>query len=373
MLEAAGIAFTSPDGKVLLCHRTDGLGWAFPGGGKKDEETIGACAVREVWEETGYRAGHSGKFLCRRVKDDCDFTTFHYEVDDEFIPKLNHEHDSYVWAAPDAAMQMQLHPGVPIALRLIKGPMTEVELSKAIRDCELVSPQFIENVCLIDMRISGTGFSYRPALKEWVYRREGLYLTSDFLERCNGIPIIYDHPASKILDSNEFSKRVVGTMQLPYIKGTEVWGIARLYDAQAIKDVIQNTMSTSPSVVFRDPKVNYTIELTDKETLLIEGNPSFLDHLAICEKGVWDKGEDPTGIRVDSESSGDPQEQVVTAKLDDTIGEVPVASLPPTGGGDFPAPPMQSIPPAISDLVTGISAFAERLDKFMARRDLMVR
>ena len=49
-------------------------------------------------------------------------------------------------------------------------------------------------------------------------------------------------------------------------------------------------------VVLRDTKENFRVELEDGSTLLIEGKPSLLDHLAICERGVWDKGEEPSGI-----------------------------------------------------------------------------
>lgn len=276
MITAAGILFKSPKDRILLMHRTDGEGWAFPGGVKKEHETLEQCATRECWEETGYRSGHSGKLLCRRCRGDVDFTTFQYDCDDEFVPKYNHEHDAHVWVDSNHATSLQLHPGCLIALRKLKG-MTEVELAEAIRDQELASPQVIENVHLYDMRISGTGFSYRPKLNEWVYRRESIYLTPEFLARCNGIPIIMEHPDKQILDSDEFAKRVVGTMMLPYVKEQDVWGIGRIYDSEAVKMMNETELSTSPSVVFRDPKVNYSIAMEDGSDLLVEGNPSFVE------------------------------------------------------------------------------------------------
>jgi 8-oxo-dGTP pyrophosphatase MutT (NUDIX family) len=371
MTVASGILFKSPEGRVLLCRRTDGLGWCIPGGIQKPGETIESCAVRECLEETGYLTGHAGRLLTRRVSGDVDYTTFIYDSDDEFIPKLNHEHDAFVWINPDHANSMDLHPGVNIALRKMKG-MNELELAEAIRDQELVSPQYIENVMLVDMRISGTGFSYRPKLNEWVYRRDTIYLSPEFLRRCSGIPIILDHPSTQILNSDEFSKRVVGTMFLPYAKGDEVWGIAKIYDKRAQIAVNDFELSTSPSVVFRDTKVNYNIEMEDGSNLLVEGNPSFVDHLAICEKGVWDKGGDASGIRIDSEATGEPTEKVVTAKPDQG-GIFPEPPLPVGGSSNVPAPPMQSIPPGLAGLADNMSKFAERLDKFMTRKDLMVR
>jgi hypothetical protein len=196
-------------------------------------------------------------------------------------------------------MKIDLLPGVETALRRLS--MTEMDVAEAIRDGELASPQPFENAVLVDMRISGTGVAYRPKLKEWVYRRPEIYLTDTFLKRCQGIPVIYEHPPEKaVLDSGTFTKQVVGVMQLPYIKGEDVWGIARIYNEEAAAEFSSEPMSTSPSVVFRDLAVNYEVELDNGETLLVEGNPSYLDHLAVCARGVWDKGGDPIGIRVDS-------------------------------------------------------------------------
>jgi hypothetical protein len=178
-----------------------------------------------------------------------------------------------------------------------------------------------------------------------------------------------EHPDTQILNSDEFAKRIVGTMFLPYIKGEDVWGIAKIYDIEAISMITDDQLSTSPSVVFRDPKVNYNIELEDGGTLLVEGKPSFVDHLAICEKGVWDKGGDASGIRIDNDSTatGEPRPQVITAKPDES--ELP----PPVGANLAPAPNQQAIPPNILALVDGLNQFTDRLDRFMARRDLMVR
>jgi hypothetical protein len=201
-------------------------------------------------------------------------------------------------------MAFELHPGVVIALRRLR--MNEFEAAEAIRDGELASPHPFENVLLADMRISGTGVSYRPKLNEWVYRRPEHYLTPEFLKRAAGMPVIYEHPDDSVLDSDSFGERVVGTMQLPYIKGEDVWGVARIYDKSTQKELIDGELSTSPSVVFRDPHVNYEIDLKDGSTMLVEGEPSYVDHLAICAKGVWDKGDGPPGVRVDSAPKVDP-------------------------------------------------------------------
>lgn len=96
---AAGIIARSPSGRVLLCRRTDGQGWCWPGGHLKDGESIERCAAREFFEETGRRIS-VGRLLMRSAKHGVDFSTFITDVDDEFVPRLNHEHSAFMWADP---------------------------------------------------------------------------------------------------------------------------------------------------------------------------------------------------------------------------------------------------------------------------------
>ena len=169
----------------------------------------------------------------------------------------------------------------------------ELVVARLMAAGELPSPQNYHNVKLYNMRVTGTGVSFRPALKEYVYRRPENYLTQEFLDRCNGLAVIVKHPQSSIMDSDEFIDRVAGTVFLPYIRGDEVWAICKVYDAEAIKTLDDEQMSTSPAVLLSGGE---KMKLEDGSNLLIEGRPKLLDHLAIVARGVWDKGGDPTGI-----------------------------------------------------------------------------
>lgn len=171
---------------------------------------------------------------------------------------------------------------------------TELDIAKAIRAGELGSPQQYENLWLFDVRVTGTGTAYRKAHDEYVYRAPEHFLTDEFVERCNGLPLIFEHP-STLLTTEEFRNRSIGTVILPYIKGDEVWGIAKVFDEDAAKLMMTTHASTSPAVMFRDADSTETIQI-DGKTVLIEGKPSLLDHLAICEVGVWDKGGEPSGV-----------------------------------------------------------------------------
>jgi hypothetical protein len=173
----------------------------------------------------------------------------------------------------------------------------ELGVAKAMRDGELASPQRFGNILLVDMRVTGTGAAYRSQLKEFVWRDPSLYLNDHFVARCNGLPVILEHPADGgPLDSEEYHERNVGTVFLPYVKGTEVWAITKIYDDAAAKMLCEERLSTSPMVVFKDADGTAEYELKDGSTLLVEDKPSLLDHLAICPLGTWDRGGPPVGV-----------------------------------------------------------------------------
>ncbi|MFD4246477.1 NUDIX hydrolase [Streptomyces sp. NPDC058525] len=53
LVPAASAVVVDDDGRVLLQRRTDNGMWALPGGKMELGESIGDCAVRETFEETG--------------------------------------------------------------------------------------------------------------------------------------------------------------------------------------------------------------------------------------------------------------------------------------------------------------------------------
>ena len=209
--------------------------------------------------------------------------------------KLDGEHVGWCWAPLNNPPQ-PLHPGCQIAIDRLT--MNETGVAQAIADGRLTSPQHYDNMWLFAIRITGTGVAYRHKHKEFVWRDPALYMTPEFLARCNGKPVIMEHPKKGFLNSKEFADRIIGTTVLPYLKEVEqeVWGIIAIYDDEAATMMRDEQLSTSPCVVFRDPTVNNTVELEDGSKLLIEGLPSLYDHIAVVRAGVWDKGGDPVGV-----------------------------------------------------------------------------
>lgn len=373
---AAGVILLS-GGKILLLKRSgegDHPGkYCFPGGGIEEGETAEQAALRECQEEIGF-APSSLKLVGQTSKHGVDFSTFIASHPEQTEPTLNGEHDSFAWASIDEAANLPLHPGCADTLGIAQdvrsdAQVTELDIAIAIRDGKAKSPQTFSNITLFDVRITGTGVACR-VLKgkdgkktriEYVMRDPALYLNDRFLMRCQGLPVIIEHPEIDVLNSKEFSDRIVGTILLPYIKGNEVWGIAKVYDDSASQIMSENELSTSPSVVFRDPAANEVVELEDGNHLLIEGEPSLLDHLAIVHAGVWDKGGKPSGIKSSTvhastaeASRADSADQPCT-----TLGEKVMADTKPEvaakkdGEGEV----------SLGDIMSAIQSLGARLDQ----------
>jgi 8-oxo-dGTP pyrophosphatase MutT (NUDIX family) len=310
---AAGICFATLDGRILLMHRVDGQGWAFPGGGIEGEETAEQAARREVLEETGLEFTDKLTLWTRRARDGVDFTTF-LAPTEEFVPTLNNEHDAYQWADRRFALNSpDLHPGVYIALKRFE--MDELGVAKAMVAGEITSPQRYGNMLLISIRVTGTGHSFRYAHDEHVWRDPSLYMNPEFLERCNGLPVVLEHPKKNMLTTKEFRDRIVGTIFVPYFKEMEqeVWCIAKIWDMDMAEILESEKTSTSPAVVFMGMSPGEKLPLSDGKHLLIENKPSLLDHLALLVPdedssgaGVWDKGLELSGVEsVDAIATAD--------------------------------------------------------------------
>jgi 8-oxo-dGTP pyrophosphatase MutT (NUDIX family) len=341
MSKGAGILFVSMNGNALFLKRSDAAldcagCWDFPGGGQEGDETADQTAIRECREEIGFvpegarifhtrtasplagdgktvGIGSAGSFPVLTpagptaievppsdvaMPPDVDFTTFLQRVTNEFTPELNGEHTGFAWAPLDSPPE-PLHPGCRIALDRLK--MNELGVARAIAEGRLTSPQKYENVWLFAIRITGTDVAYRPRHEEFVHRSADYWLTPEGVARCNGLPVIFKHPTdAPLLTGEEFRKRIVGTVFLPYVAGDELWAIAKIYVDAAAELLGEGELSTSPGVNFANFSVNVALRLENGSKVLVEGDPSLFDHIAICELGVWDKGGEPSGVRAES-------------------------------------------------------------------------
>jgi hypothetical protein len=175
--------------------------------------------------------------------------------------------------------------------------LSDFQTAEAIRDGALPSPTKYGDFWLFDLRITGTGAAYRGSLGEWAIRDPNTWLSDDFVNRCNGLAVIDGHPDRAGLNHDEFRERAIGSIVLPYRKDDEVRGVAKIFDADAALMMQTTHRSTSPGVM--PQKGNDPVELEGGAKVLAEDLPLILDHLAICEAGVWDKDGPPDGIRLD--------------------------------------------------------------------------
>lgn len=358
MIKAAGILFLTDAGEALFLKRGNGSDhpgeWCFPGGQLEGDETAEQAAEREAIEELGSLPDGKRVLLTRRIAADnladpieVDYTTFLQRVGNRFDPQVNGEHTGFAWARPDEPPE-PLHPGCRIAVQRLK--MNELGVAQAMAAGELVSPQRYENMTLFALRITGTDTAYRRSLDEFAYRRPENYLTPEFLQRCQGLPVIWEHPEKSLLDSKEYSRRAIGAIMLPYFQGNEVWGIARIQDDEAAREMTDTQLSTSPAVHFEDPTVNRKVALEDGATLLIEGDPSLIDHLAICPQGVWDKGGSPAGVRSETRKDS------IVAEEDDKKAREDSAKAD--------AARMDAVLSGITSLTDSMAGLARRMDSF---------
>jgi len=173
--------------------------------------------------------------------------------------------------------------------------MNEMDIARAIVAETQPSPTTFFGSTYMAMRFTGTGVAHRPSIDEFVYRDPAIWLSDSMARRIVGVPVIAEHAAGKVLDGEELSRRVIGTVALGFIKAAELWAVTRVIDALAAAALKSGEFDTSPAVLFAQPSGNYIVTIADDERLLVEGEPSFIDHLAIVwtgagNAGVWSKG-----------------------------------------------------------------------------------
>lgn len=277
---------------VFLIQRSDDGTWCQPGGTVEPGELAIDAARREVLEEVGYQ--YDGPLTPHSVYG--DYLTFRAEVPEKFEAKLNDESLAAGWFHIDD-LPKPLHQ--PFAEMLAQQALNETEVAALIADGTLSSPQFFINMWMFAIRVTGTGVTWRSADQQMAFRNPDDYLTPEFLQRVAGVPLIWLHPEKNKLDSDEFAKRVIGTLTNSWVADNgEVWAIARVYDAEAAEIMATRQLSTSPTVTYSE--MQDSIIKIDGQPLLVEGSPVLLDHVAICEQGVWDKLLAPTGVKSDS-------------------------------------------------------------------------
>jgi len=172
--------------------------------------------------------------------------------------------------------------------------INELIVAERIADGTLPSPQQFGASWYWAIRISGTGAAWRASEGEFCLREPSVWLTPEMCARATGLPVLVDHPESGVLNSPEFAMRAVGVTTYAYVRGGELWAIARILDSGA-NEILQAGAyeDTSPAVTFA-PSTGTRIEI-DGKALLIEPEPMLLDHICLTAKGIWTR-DGPPGV-----------------------------------------------------------------------------
>ena len=181
------------------------------------------------------------------------------------------------------------------------------EMIQGLINGTLKSPQIYEESFYIKLRITGTGITERYKENEngdvifdeenkpvtyKIDRLEEDFLSNKFLESCIGIPVLIEHPDSKLLNGENYKNHVVGTIVAAYIKKEvkEVWGIARIYEPEVLKLINEGLKSTSPAIKTSN---------IENGSEIVQEKFEYIDHLALVVDGYWDNYSEKA-IQIDS-------------------------------------------------------------------------
>lgn len=149
-----------------------------------------------------------------------------------------------------------------------------------------------ENCFYIPVRVTGVGETIRidengnPYVEE---RLKAEYFTPEVLAACSRLPITLDHPEGQLLSPKTIDKaKIIGLTLHAYIKGEEIWAIAKVFDKSIIKLFGKEICSTSPGI-----SCFYVIITDDGK---IKECPSEINHLAFVSRGHWDQKEGSVGF-----------------------------------------------------------------------------
>lgn len=181
------------------------------------------------------------------------------------------------------------------------------EMIEGLINETLKSPQIYEESFYIKLRVTGTGITERYKEDEngdvifdeenkpvtyKIDRLEEDFLSNKFLESCIGIPVLIEHPDSKLLNGENYKNHVVGTIVAAYIKKEvkEVWGIARIYEPEVLKLINEGLKSTSPAIKTSN---------IENGSEIVQEKFEYIDHLALVVDGYWDNYSEKA-IQIDS-------------------------------------------------------------------------
>jgi hypothetical protein len=170
----------------------------------------------------------------------------------------------------------------------IDGTLSDLAISEKIANGEINTIIATDGHLLVPMRITGTGITKRNYVDKtgkqvefFIDRPKEDFLSDRFLQCCNGLPVCFFH-ATDGLTYDNWKDYIVGDIFYPYIKGDQVWGVAKIWDISMLDAFKDGYDSTSPFVTSKN---------TLGEDNILRESFEDIDHVAIVEAGHWDNGE----------------------------------------------------------------------------------
>jgi 8-oxo-dGTP pyrophosphatase MutT (NUDIX family) len=107
--------------------------WGLPGGKCELNESLLDTLQRECIEEIDFWPENPKPIPLERFYNSANGFTYHtfiIVIDEEFMPKLNHEHTAYAWASLKTVPK-PLHPGLwnTISVREVRKKIQQVQMS----------------------------------------------------------------------------------------------------------------------------------------------------------------------------------------------------------------------------------------------------
>lgn len=192
--------------------------------------------------------------------------------------------------------------------------LREDEIIQGFKDDTLNGLIITGEYAYVPLRITGTGKVERydeNGLARIVDRRLEIFGSDEWMEIYKNIPIVLEHPKDEegnCVRAGYENGLFIGNTVDSYIKGSEIWGIARLYEKEVIEALKSGEeLSTSPHFS--------TKEVLQDDEIYVE-IPLNINSLAIVSQGFWDKKSTEPAIDT---SEINLTEEVIMEKADSVL------------------------------------------------------
>lgn len=167
---------------------------------------------------------------------------------------------------------------------------TEQVIADKLKDPDFNKIILTKNYGYIALRLTGTGITERENKENWDRDLE-VFSSEKLMHRYANINVCFSHPKNDDGELVELgfdsADMIIGNTIDSFLRDSEIWVIARIFNLKALDFLAQYDLSTSPHFISGSVK--------DEDGVLIE-KPLIINHLAIVASGYWDQFTDNAPI-----------------------------------------------------------------------------